>query len=93
MSNVIVHPLHGRPQYDNDIAALRLAQPLTLSQNVQPISLPQSGQSVPLVRLTVTGWGLTAVSWRFFNLVLLQFFLEMTSLSFYFSSRKEVMFQ
>lgn len=63
VANVTVHPLYGRPQYDNDIAVLRLAQPLTLSQSVQPIRLPQRGQSVPLVRLTVTGWGLTAVSY------------------------------
>lgn len=62
VSNVTVHPRYGQPQFDNDIAALRLSQPLNFSPAIRPIRLPQRGQSVPLVRLTVTGWGLTAVS-------------------------------
>ncbi|KAJ8726726.1 hypothetical protein PYW08_015123 [Mythimna loreyi] len=64
VSNVTVHPQYGRPQFDNDIAALRLARPLNFNQNIQAIRLPRRGQGVPLVRLTVTGWGLTAVGGR-----------------------------
>ncbi|XP_050681747.1 trypsin 3A1-like [Leptidea sinapis] len=60
VANVTVHPQYGQPQFDNDIAALRLAQPLVFSDAIQPIRLPTPGQAVPLVRLTVTGWGLTA---------------------------------
>ncbi|KAI8439866.1 hypothetical protein MSG28_001335 [Choristoneura fumiferana] len=60
VANVTVHPQYGRPQFDNDIAVLRLAQPLAWSNAVRPIRLPARGQAVPLVRLTVTGWGLTA---------------------------------
>lgn len=62
VSNVTVHAQYGQPRFDNDIAVLRLAQPLQLSANVRPIRLPAAGQAVPLVRLTVTGWGLIAVS-------------------------------
>ncbi|KAI5643579.1 trypsin domain-containing protein [Phthorimaea operculella] len=60
VSNVTVHPRYGNPQFDNDIAALRLAAPLTFTRAIRPIRLPQNGQRVPLARLTVTGWGLTA---------------------------------
>ncbi|XP_028039531.1 trypsin isoform X4 [Bombyx mandarina] len=60
VSNVTVHPQYGNPQFDNDIAVLRLAQPLPVNAAIRPIRLPQRGQAVPLVRLTVTGWGLTA---------------------------------
>lgn len=62
VASVIVHPQYGRPQFDNDIAVLRLARPLTFNANIRAIKLPQPRQPVPLVRLTVTGWGLTAVS-------------------------------
>ncbi|XP_063892673.1 trypsin-like [Helicoverpa armigera] len=64
VTNVTVHPQYGRPQFDNDIAALRLARPLNFNANIRPIRLPQPRQAVPLVRLTVTGWGLTAVGGR-----------------------------
>lgn len=61
VSNVTVHAQYGQPRFDNDIAALRLARPLVFSTAVRAIRLPQPRQPVPLVRLTVTGWGLTAV--------------------------------
>ncbi|CAH1634979.1 unnamed protein product [Spodoptera littoralis] len=64
VANVTVHPQYGRPQFDNDIAALRLARPLNFNANIRAIRLPQPRQPVPLVRLTVTGWGLTAVGGR-----------------------------
>ncbi|CAH2063899.1 unnamed protein product, partial [Iphiclides podalirius] len=60
VTNVTVHPQYGRPRFDNDIAALRLARPLDFTAAIRPIRLPQPLQPVPLVRLTVTGWGLTA---------------------------------
>ncbi|XP_045533845.1 trypsin-like [Papilio machaon] len=60
VANVTVHAQYGRPRFDNDIAALRLARPLVFSNAVRAIRLPQPRQPVPLVRLTVTGWGLTA---------------------------------
>lgn len=62
VANVTSHALYGQPMYDNDIAALRLARPLNFSANIRAIRLPRPRQGVPLVRLTVTGWGLTAVS-------------------------------
>lgn len=65
VANVTVHPQYGQPQFDNDIAALRLAQPLTFNDAVRAIRLPQPRQAVPLARMTVTGWGLTAVSLGF----------------------------
>ncbi|XP_063635783.1 trypsin alpha-like [Cydia splendana] len=60
VASVSVHPQYGRPTFDHDIAVLRLAQPLAWSAAIRPIRLPARGQAVPLVRLTVTGWGLTA---------------------------------
>lgn len=62
VSAVTIHPMYGQPQFDHDIAALRLSQPLVFGPAIQPIRLPNPRQAVPLVRLTVTGWGLTAVS-------------------------------
>ncbi|CAG9562874.1 unnamed protein product [Danaus chrysippus] len=64
VSNVTWHASYGQPQFDNDIAALRLAQPLVFGDSIQPIRLPRPRQPVPLVRLTVTGWGLTALGGR-----------------------------
>ncbi|XP_053599822.1 trypsin beta isoform X7 [Plodia interpunctella] len=64
VSNVTVHPQYGRPRFDNDIAVLRLAAPLTFSDSIRAIRLPARGDAVPLVRLTVTGWGLTAPGGR-----------------------------
>ncbi|XP_052738087.1 uncharacterized protein LOC112050225 isoform X2 [Bicyclus anynana] len=64
VSGVSVHPLYGQPQFDHDIAALRLTNPLVFGPAIQPIRLPNPRQAVPLVRLTVTGWGLTAPGGR-----------------------------
>ncbi|XP_050362502.1 trypsin-like [Nymphalis io] len=64
VSAVTVHPQYGQPQFDHDIAALRLSQPLVFGPAIQPIRLPRPRQAVPLVRLTVTGWGLTAPGGR-----------------------------
>lgn len=62
VARVAVHPQYGRPQFDHDVAALRLARPLPLGPNIRAVALPPPRQPVPLVTLTVTGWGLTAVS-------------------------------
>jgi secreted trypsin-like serine protease len=62
VANVTVHERYGQPQFDNDIAVLHLTRPLNFSDAIRAINLPQPRQAVPLVRLTVTGWGLTAVS-------------------------------
>ncbi|CAH2091594.1 unnamed protein product [Euphydryas editha] len=64
VSAVTVHPQYGQPRFDHDIAALRLSEPLVFGPSIQPIRLPQPRQAVPLVRLTVTGWGLTAPGGR-----------------------------
>ncbi|XP_039746049.1 trypsin-like [Pararge aegeria] len=64
VSGVSVHPQYGQPQFDHDIAALRLTAPLVFGPAIQPIRLPNPRQAVPLVRLTVTGWGLTAPGGR-----------------------------
>ncbi|XP_063823705.1 uncharacterized protein LOC135073453 [Ostrinia nubilalis] len=60
VANVTVHPRYGQPQYDNDIAVLGLARPLVFNDAIRSIRLPQPRQAVPLARMTVTGWGLTA---------------------------------
>lgn len=64
VANVTVHAQYGNPRFDNDIAALQLAQPLAFTTAIRPVRLPAPGQQVPIVRLTVTGWGLTVIGGR-----------------------------
>ncbi|XP_040827136.1 vitamin K-dependent protein C [Ochotona curzoniae] len=62
IQEVFIHPNYSRSTTDNDIALLRLAKPATLSQNIVPICLPDSGLAErqltqPGQETVVTGWG------------------------------------
>ncbi|RZF47531.1 hypothetical protein LSTR_LSTR009067 [Laodelphax striatellus] len=46
----------------NDIALLRLDEPVTFSAAVQPVCLPQLGDSFTDEKATVVGWGVASVS-------------------------------
>ncbi|XP_075221525.1 uncharacterized protein LOC142324567 [Lycorma delicatula] len=46
----------------NDIAVLQLDDPVIFSVNIQPICLPDPGDSYKGRRATVTGWGISSVS-------------------------------
>jgi secreted trypsin-like serine protease len=57
MAQIIVHPSFGGDGSDHDIALIRLATPLVISENVQTVALPSV--DVPVVTLAA-GWGQTA---------------------------------
>uniref|UniRef100_A0A8C5YAL0 Vitamin K-dependent protein C n=1 Tax=Microcebus murinus TaxID=30608 RepID=A0A8C5YAL0_MICMU len=62
IKEVLVHPNYSRSTTDNDIALLRLDRPATLSQNIVPICLPDSGLAERELtqagqETVVTGWG------------------------------------
>uniref|UniRef100_A0A2K6F4J5 Vitamin K-dependent protein C n=1 Tax=Propithecus coquereli TaxID=379532 RepID=A0A2K6F4J5_PROCO len=62
IKEVLIHPNYSRSTTDNDIALLRLDRPATLSQNIVPICLPDSGLAERELtqagqETVVTGWG------------------------------------
>ncbi|XP_047116000.1 trypsin alpha-3-like [Schistocerca piceifrons] len=63
VTDVIVHDSFDEMAYTNDIALLKLAQPLSFSSTIQAVSLPSSGQQTsPGTTATVVGWGTTESS-------------------------------
>lgn len=60
ISEVIPHENYDSPRFDNDIAVLKTAEPLTFNEFVQPISLPPMGRAMRGgTNVTITGWGRT----------------------------------
>ncbi|XP_018007339.1 phenoloxidase-activating factor 2-like [Hyalella azteca] len=59
VANVIVHPNYNPQTLANDVALLRLAQPVNRQQyrHITPACLPSPGQSFAGQRCFVTGWG------------------------------------
>jgi trypsin len=64
ISQVIVHPDYRPPSFRNDIALLQVTTPLTLSGNVQAITLPAgldpASWPVAGTPALISGWGATA---------------------------------
>ncbi|XP_050700372.1 ovochymase-1-like [Eriocheir sinensis] len=62
IAQVISHPSYSSSTYDNDIALLKLAQPLTFQNDnkVAPVCLPTPGELYEAVDATITGWGTLA---------------------------------
>lgn len=60
-SHIIVHPDYDRPTLMNDIMLIKLSQPATLSQYVQPVKLPTSCAPAGTM-CKVSGWGNTMSS-------------------------------
>ncbi|MCJ8743769.1 hypothetical protein PDJAM_G00098070 [Pangasius djambal] len=60
-SRVIRHPEYDSWTIDNDIMLIKLSQPATLNNNVQPVTLPKSCPSAG-TQCTVSGWGNTMSS-------------------------------
>ncbi|MEO1346463.1 MAG: serine protease [Pseudomonadota bacterium] len=57
---LIPHPDYGGPNLSNDIALIKLAQPVTDSSGpVGAIAVQQPGQTLPEGSAVVTGWGQT----------------------------------
>lgn len=55
---IVQHPDYsGEPNYDNNIAILRLCDPLEFSRGVEAISLAEAGQDYENQIALLTGWG------------------------------------
>jgi len=60
LAQAIYHPQYNPDITMNDIAILVLQQPIKFTKNVQPICLPDPGETpAPNTEATVAGWGLT----------------------------------
>eukprot|EP00057_Strongylocentrotus_purpuratus_P011161 XP_011665635.1 PREDICTED: uncharacterized protein LOC585547 isoform X4 [Strongylocentrotus purpuratus] len=59
VAEVIQHPFYDRFTLVNDIAILKLASPLNITNEVQPICLPTMDETIPQPGqyVTFTGWG------------------------------------
>jgi len=60
VDNIYIHHLYNRLTYDgdNDIALLRLADPVTFNDYISPVCLVQSGSDFPAgTSSRIIGWG------------------------------------
>lgn len=58
VSDIFVHPEYDAETVDNDIALLKLKQPLKINQFVSPICLPSEDTALATNSLaTILGWG------------------------------------
>ncbi|XP_036005533.1 suppressor of tumorigenicity 14 protein homolog isoform X2 [Fundulus heteroclitus] len=60
LKRIISHPSYSHTTNDNDIALMELDSPVSYSNYIQPICLPDAQQNFPAGHnVWVTGWGLT----------------------------------
>jgi len=57
VSDIVVHPYYDSGTIDNDIALLRLSEPVEFDYTIQPICLPPHGADFTGDSSQVTGWG------------------------------------
>ena len=60
-SDIFVHPDYAGNNEMNDIALLRIPQPVVLNENVTPACAPEEDDDVTGLPCTVSGWGKTSV--------------------------------
>ncbi|XP_029306857.1 trypsin-1-like isoform X1 [Cottoperca gobio] len=60
-SHIITHPFFNRYTLENDVMLIKLSEPATLSQYLQPVALPTSCAAAGTM-CTVSGWGNTMSS-------------------------------
>ena len=61
LDRYVIHPHFSRAKLDNDVCLVRLAAPVTLTKQVQPIGLPRHNEDVFADgNVFIAGWGLTA---------------------------------
>jgi len=66
VSRLIPHPKYDNSSYDNDIAIIELATPITFGPNVSPVTLPASGTDpADGTVVTAIGWGRTSTNGPF----------------------------
>ncbi|XP_048836939.1 ST14 transmembrane serine protease matriptase a [Brienomyrus brachyistius] len=65
LKNVIQHPNYNPYTYDFDIALMQLDSPVTFSQYIMPVCLPNPAHDFPVGKsVWVTGWGTTQEAGR-----------------------------
>ncbi|XP_047500102.1 trypsin-1-like [Penaeus chinensis] len=59
VDNYVIHPAYDKRTYDNDIALLHLAKPISLADfdGVKPVCLPPPSADFTGRNATATGWG------------------------------------
>lgn len=65
---MVVHENFNMNELFNDVTLLQTAEPVKLSNLVQPIALPTAGQVIPdATQVTAVGWGTINVSFEFIH--------------------------
>ena len=57
VAEIITHPKYNARTYDNDIAIVRLDEPVEMTELMHPVCMPTPGKSFKGETGTVTGWG------------------------------------
>ncbi|XP_023173479.2 trypsin [Drosophila hydei] len=57
VSEVITHPKYNARNYDNDIAIIKLDEPVEFNEVLHPVCMPTPGRSFKGETGVVTGWG------------------------------------
>lgn len=57
VADIITHPKYNARTYDNDIAIIKLDEPVEMTELMHPVCMPTPGKSFKGETGTVTGWG------------------------------------
>lgn len=57
VTEIITHPKYNARTYDNDIAIIKLNEPVEMTELLHPVCMPTPGKSFKGELGTVTGWG------------------------------------
>ncbi|XP_065367614.1 trypsin-1-like [Calliphora vicina] len=57
VAEIITHPKYNARTYDNDIAIIKLDEPVEMTELMHPVCMPTPGKSFKGETGTVTGWG------------------------------------
>lgn len=57
VAEIITHPKYNARTYDNDIAIIKLDEPVEMTELMHPVCMPTPGKSFKGEIGTVTGWG------------------------------------
>lgn len=57
VAEIITHPKYNARNYDNDIAIIKLDEPVEFNEILHPVCMPTPGRSFKGETGTVTGWG------------------------------------
>lgn len=64
IEKLIYHERYNSPRFHNDIGLIKLAEPLTFSNSVQPIDYSHNYVPDNAEPITLTGWGRLSVSYK-----------------------------